>query len=104
MMQNRHLDHVIAIAQVLDYSVCEPQQVVPHSLTLLENTTQAILATLMCLLTVIRLIRELLQMYRITKQFEISHYLSLLTRDGMLYFLAYVHALLFNLSFPMLPC
>ena len=41
-------------------------------------------------------------MYRITKQFEISHYLSILTRDGMLYFLVYVHSLPFDSS--LFPC
>ena len=41
-------------------------------------------------------------MYRATKRFEISRYLSLLTRDGMIYFLAYVQTLAFE-PFPF-PC
>ena len=41
-------------------------------------------------------------MYKVTKRFEISRYLSLLTRDGMLYFLAYVLALSLD-PFPF-PC
>ena len=87
---NRPLDQLIIIAEVLDYSVCESQAVVPFSLIVLQPAAQVILGTLMCLLAIIRFIRESLQMYRVTKQFEISRYLSLLTRDGILYFLVYV--------------
>ena len=78
---------------MLDYSVCESQIVVPLSVILFQAAAQAILGALMCLLAVIRFVRESLQMYRVTKRFEISRYLSLLTRDGILYFLAYVHPL-----------
>ena len=87
---NRPLDQLVTIAQVLDYSVCEFQNIVPFSIIVLQTAAEVILGTLMCLLAVIRFIRESLQMYRVTKQFEISRYLSLLTRDGILYFLGYV--------------
>ena len=101
-LQNRPLDHLVIIAQVLNYSICEFQIVVLFSVILLQTAAQVILGTLMCLLAVIQSIRESLQMYRVTKRFEISRYLSLLTRDGILYFLAYVHVLSFGL-FPF-PC
>lgn len=60
------------------------------------------LSILLCLLVVIRFIRDSIQMYEATKRFELSHYMNLLTREGMLYFLAYV--LTFSpQSFPF-PC
>ena len=104
-LKNKSLDHLISITQVLDYSVCELQiTVVPLSVVLLQATTQIILGTLMCFLAVIRFIRESLQMYRVTKRFKISRYLSLLARDGMVYFHAYVLPLfLVPCSFPF-PC
>ena len=103
-LQNRPLDHLVIIAQVLNYSICEFQIVVLFSVILLQTAAQVILGTLMCLLAVIQSIRESLQMYRVTERFEISRYLSLLTRDGILYFLAYVHSLVLRaIPFPMLP-
>ena len=96
------LGQLVIITQVLDHSVCEFLNVVSFSDILLRTAAQVILGTLMCLLAVIRFIRESLQMYRIAKRFEISRYLSLLTRDGILYFLACVHPLSFN-PFPF-PC
>ena len=103
-LRNKPLDHLIIVAQVLDYSTCELQNVVPISVVLLRTVTPAILGTLMCLLAVIQFTRESLQMYRATKQFEISCYLSLLTRDGILYFLVYVHPLSFDPFPSVLPC
>ena len=54
------------------------------------NDTVVALDTLICLLVVIRFARESLQMYKVSKQFQVSRYLSLLVRDGMFYYLAYV--------------
>ena len=102
MLLNRPLDQLMIITQVLDYSICESQVVVPFSVVVLQPAAQVILGTLMCLLAVIRFIRESLQMYRVIKRFDISRYLSLLTRDSILYFLSYVYALSFD-PFPF-PC
>ena len=52
---------------------------------------QITLGALMCLLVAIQFVRQSLQMYRVTKRFELNRYMSLLTREGMFYFLAYVH-------------
>ena len=35
-------------------------------------------------------------MYKMSMRFEINRYVSLLTRDGLFYFLAYVHVLSFH--------
>ena len=44
----------------------------------------------MCILAIVQFLRQLLQMYRMTKQWQINHYMSLLVKQGILYYLAYV--------------
>ena len=55
------------------------------------DAVQIALGTLMCLLIVIRFIKELLQVYRVVKKFHLNMYMKRLVREGMIYFLAYVH-------------
>lgn len=52
----------------------------------------------MCLLVGVQSIRQSLQIYRATKRFELGRYVSLLAREGLFYFLAYVHILSFKSS------
>lgn len=61
------------------------------------DIVQITLGGLMCLLLAIQFIKESLQMYRATRRLELSRYVNLLVREGMFYFIAYVHILLFNL-------
>lgn len=44
----------------------------------------------MCLLAIIRFVRQSLQMYRATKQWQPNRYMSLLVTQGIFYFFAYV--------------
>ena len=100
-LQNKPLGRIGTITQVLDYSICESQNAVPLSVTFLQDAAQITLDTLICLLAVIRFIKESLQMYKVTRLIEISRYFRLLTRDGILYCLAYVHTLSFEpFNFP----
>lgn len=43
-----------------------------------------------CVLVVIQFVRQSVQMYRITKQWQVNRYMILLFRQGILYFLVYV--------------
>lgn len=54
---------------------------------------QITLGGVMCLLIAIQFVRTSLQMYKATKRFQLNRYVNLLVREGMLYFLAYVHVL-----------
>ena len=45
----------------------------------------------MCLLTVIRLVQELLQMYKATKHVKLNRYMKCLVKEGMIYFIMYVY-------------
>ena len=78
--------------QVLDLSFCLPQFGSPFWADTVD-TAQLALGVLMCLLVVIQFIRQSLQMYNATKQVHLSRYINLLVREGMFYFLVYVHEL-----------
>lgn len=75
---------------MLNYSFC-----VFGSVSTIEDevldAVQIAFSTLMCFLVTIRFIKESLQMYKVTKQFEVNRYMKQIARDGMVYFLAYVH-------------
>ena len=96
----RSPDHTEVTAQVLDYSFC-----VTHfdlsTWAVAVDAVQVTLGALMCLLVVIQFIKESLRMYKGTKRFEFNRYMNLLVREGIFYFLAYVH-LLSLLQFPLL--
>ena len=80
----------MVIVQVLDFSVCMFHSGPPEWSPITDNSSVIAMGTLMCLLVVIRFARESLQMYKVSNQFQASRYLSLLVRDGMFYYLAYV--------------
>ena len=85
------------IAQVLDFSFCVLQNgfpIWPEAVTAIQIT----LGGLMCLLVAIQFIRQSLEMYKVTKRFELSRYMNLLAKEGMFYFLAYVHVSPFHFS------
>lgn len=77
------------VAQMFGFSFCMVQ-----SDTLIWSNVvdiiQITLGAVMCLLIAAQFIRESLQMYKATKQFQPNRYLNLLVREGMIYFLTYV--------------
>ena len=90
-------NYIAYTAQVLDFSFCVQQNTSPIW-SLLVNSAQITLGALICLLVVIQFIKEALQMYNATKHFHLNRYMNLLVREGMIYFLAYVH-ISFHFSF-----
>ncbi|KAF8553299.1 hypothetical protein OG21DRAFT_1485499 [Imleria badia] len=56
----------------------------------------------MCILAIFQFVRQSLQMYRVTKQWQLNRYMSLLVKQGILYFFAYV-LMLFPSPYPLLP-
>ena len=85
---------VHVFARVPDLSFCVVQfSSIGNSVIviLLVGSAELALGALMCLLVVVQFIRELLQIYKATKRFRPNHYTILLVREGMIYFLAYVH-------------
>ena len=51
---------------------------------------QFILGTAMCILVIAKFVRDLLQMHQATRKWHLNRYLSLLIREGIVYFLVYV--------------
>ena len=96
------LPHIVDTNQVLDVSYCVLQ---PGHTALLETAiiVQITLGVSMCLLVAIQFIKELLQMYKATKRFQMNRYMNLLAREGMTYFAAYVCVpIRSHISLPML--
>ena len=87
---HRSPHRIVVIVQVLDFSFCVLQNSFPIWLEAV-TAVQITLGALMCLLVVIQFIVQSLEMYQVTKQFELSRYMNLVAREGMFYFLAYVH-------------
>ena len=44
----------------------------------------------MCLLIVVQFVKELHQVYKVTKKFKLNHYIKCLVKEGMIYFIMYV--------------
>lgn len=85
---------IASTAQVLDFSFC----VAPLGSPIwadVNDSFEFALAAVMFLLVAAKFIRHSYHMYKMTKQQQFSRYVSLLAREGMLYFLAYVHILSF---------
>ena len=81
--------------QVLHLSYCEVTSYVPAIWSEITDISQLALGVLMCLLVAIQFVTQSLQMYKATKRFQLSRYMNLLVREGMIYFLAYVYSLSF---------
>ena len=80
-----------AIIQILEleFSLCMVQPAVPiwtQVVAIFRITRGAA----MCILVIAQSVRQSVQMYRVTKQWQVNQYMSLLIQQGNLYFFAYV--------------
>ena len=87
----------VEVVQVLNLSFCSITPV-----TLLWTDAAIILQILQggvtCMLAIIQVVRQLVQMHHATKEWQLNRYMGLLAQQGILSFFAYV----FLLSFPSL--
>ncbi|KAF8452705.1 hypothetical protein L210DRAFT_2052888 [Boletus edulis BED1] len=74
--------------QVLDFSFCLNNYVSSPVLADVLDGVRFPLAATMCLLVAAQFIRQSLQMYAETKQWQPGRYMNLFVREGLLYFLA----------------
>lgn len=82
----------MSISQLLDITVCNfvfSTQTWNNAATF----SQLILGAVMCTLVMAKFMRDSFQMYRATQKLQLNRYVSLLVRDGLLYFLVYVPSL-----------
>ncbi|KAF8120021.1 hypothetical protein EV363DRAFT_1439617 [Boletus edulis] len=75
-------------SQVLDFSFCATDYLASPVLANVVDSVPIPLAVTMCLLVTAQFIRQSLQMYKATKQSQLSRYMNLFVKEGMLYFLA----------------
>ncbi|KAF8558597.1 hypothetical protein OG21DRAFT_1077516 [Imleria badia] len=91
---------LVVTTQVLDFSFCT-FDFGPGTPIWVEvrDSLQLAIAAVMCLLVIAKFILHTFQMDKITKQWQFGHYLDLFAREGMLYFLAFVHISSFQVPF-----
>jgi len=75
-----------ATIQILDFSYCVVG-FTPVIWTQVAAILQITHGTVMCMLAFVQFVRQSLQMYRVTKQWQLDRYMNLLVRQGILYFL-----------------
>ncbi|KAF8549537.1 hypothetical protein OG21DRAFT_1488441 [Imleria badia] len=80
-------NQLVATIQILNFSYCVGQ---PTSLiwTKVANILQMTHGAVVCTLAIFQFVRQLLRMYHATKQWQLNRYMSLLVKQGLLYFLA----------------
>ena len=81
--------HVVTVVQVLNMSLCAPAPASP-TLTDMDAIFQLILGAMMYMLVMFQFIKQSLQMYRARKQWQLNHYITMIFREGLLYFILYV--------------
>ncbi|KAF8548551.1 hypothetical protein OG21DRAFT_748684 [Imleria badia] len=76
-----------AAIQILNFSFCVVQ---PTSVvwTKVATVLQIMHGGVVCILAIFQFMRQSLQMYRITKQWQVNQYMSLFVRQGIIYFFA----------------
>ena len=82
----------VSAGPLLDITVCN----LSYSTERWNNAAtivQFILGTVLCTLVITQLVRYSLQMHRTARKWQLNKYISLLIREGLLYFLVYVRPL-----------
>jgi len=91
--------HKVAIDLILDFSICGGEPV-SHTWTKVATVLQITEGAAMFSLVIFQFAQQSLQMYSVTRQWQINRYMNILVKQGIQYFFAYVRPIL---SFPVLP-
>ena len=77
--------------QVMDISVCNLSwSNTPHIAEVYNDIPRFVLSAALLILAVTQTVKQSLDMYRATKQWQPNQYMERLVRDGIIYFLVYV--------------
>ena len=78
----------VSNVQLLYITICS---VIPTTQTwnIAITIVKLILSTVMCILVMAQFVRDSIQMHRVAPKRQLNRYMSLLIRDGVLYFLVY---------------
>ncbi|KAF8126812.1 hypothetical protein EV363DRAFT_1173603 [Boletus edulis] len=85
----------VSTVQLLNLTICT-FVVSTQTWNIAAATIQCILASVLCILVVVKFARNSVQMYQATRTWQLNRYISLLTRDGLFYFLATLFTSLVN--------
>ena len=86
--------HKATTVQILHISFCELEPTMPIW-TQVATIVQMTHGVAICVLALVQFVKQSLQMYRATKQWQLNRYMNFLVSQGILYFLVYV-----PISFP----
>ncbi|KAG9309449.1 hypothetical protein JVU11DRAFT_10418 [Chiua virens] len=81
----RHMP--MATVQILDYSYCAVE-LKPRIWGQVTDVMQITFATVLCTFALVQFIKQSLQSHRETKQWQLNRYMTLLVKQGMIYFFA----------------
>ncbi|KAN0092667.1 hypothetical protein V8E55_003451, partial [Tylopilus felleus] len=78
---------MLVTVQILNISICVPQDswTIWAKLAVVFQITHG---AIVCVLAVVQSVRQALQMYRATKQWQLDRYMNMLVTQGLLYFFA----------------
>jgi len=80
----------VTTVQVLDLSLCNVSYSVSLPAIWYDAISKFVLGIALLALATTQTLKQLVGMYKATKQWQPNRYMQQLTRDGILYFLAYV--------------
>ena len=90
----------VTIIQLIDFSVCNGSwSNTPFIAVVFDIVPRFVLGATLLILAVIQTLKQSINMYKATKQWQPNRYMERLVRDGVLYFLVYV-SVFTSLSFP----
>lgn len=88
----------VMVVQVQDFTRCNHSINVPSHAEIYFTIPRLILAALLLILTVTQTLKQSIEMYKATMQWQPNQYMMFLVKEGILYFILYVLLfLLFNL-------
>ena len=85
--------HTVGTSQILDYSICvaQPEPFLFRRWAQVGAILQIAHGAATCILVAVEFVRQSLQMYRVTKQWQLNRYMNLLAKQAILYFFVYVY-------------
>lgn len=83
-------DRAAANIQVQGFSICVTDPNASLIWSQVSIGLQMVHAATLCILAIIQCVRQSLQMHRATQRWQLNRYMSLLGKQGILYFIVYV--------------
>ena len=86
---------LVNVVSLYDWSICGESYSVPSPLWSYELPS-FLFSALLLILALIQTLKQSVEMYKATKQWQPNRYVKLLVKDGIIYFVLYVSWLFFH--------